>query len=64
MPSASLSRVFGSVIVTDAPFATRNRAMPAAVRPLPRPTMVTRRPAKSCGRTSGSKVSVMLAADR
>jgi hypothetical protein len=61
MPSASFSRGFGSVIVTDAPCATRKRAMPAAVRPLPSPTMVTRRPAKSRGPISGSKIRVISA---
>ena len=55
MPSASWSRDFASVIVTWAPDDTRKRASPEAVRPLPRPTIVTRRPLKSSRLTSASK---------
>ncbi len=64
MPSPSSARGFGSAIVTWAPFATANRAMPAVARPLPRPMIVTRRPRKSCGETSGSKMRLMSAAAR
>ena len=55
MPSASCSRVFASVMVTLAPHDTRNLARPEAVRPLPRPTIVTRRPRKSSRPISASK---------
>ena len=62
MPSRSSSRGMRSAIVTCAPFATRKRARPAVVLPLPSPTMVTRRPRNSSARISGSNSTVMPAA--
>ena len=60
-PSPSLSADSRSLTVTVAPLATRNRARPAVVRPLPSPMIVTRRPRNSSAVTSGSKVTVTAA---
>ena len=60
-PSPSFSADSRSLTVTVAPLATRNRARPAVVRPLPSPTIVTRRPRNSSAVTSGSKVTVIPA---